>query len=189
MKRVILFTVFIFAVLLVSSYSFANEEDLDPSISPSPTPTLTPKPVDYQLPYSGLLPDSPLYFLKVARDRISDFLISDPLKQAEFDLLQADKRLNAGVSLFDKGKQDLAEVTISKGENYFEKAIQNIETAKKQGQDTSSLLEKIQRSVKKHQEVLKSLEKTAPQNIRAGINSLLKRSRDFENKVINLREK
>ncbi len=187
MKRVILFTVLILIVLFSPKFSFSQEGDLSPSISPSPTPT--PKPVDYQLPYPGLLPDSPLYFLKIGRDRIIDFLISDPLKQAEFDLLQADKRLNAGISLFDKGKADLAEVTISKGENYFEKAIQNIETAKKQGQDTSSFLEKISRSSKKHQEVLKSLEKTAPQNIRAGINSLLKRSQDLEKKVINLREK
>lgn len=179
MRKIILFTVFILTVLLVPSYSLAKEEDLDPSISPSPTPTLTPKPVDYQLPYPGLLPDSPLYFLKIVRDRIIDFLIADPLKQAEFDLLQSEKRFASGIVLLEKGKKELGATTISKGENYFEKAIDNIETANNQGTDTSSLLEKMYRSVKKQQEILK---------VQKDMELLLKRLQGFEKKVIELRE-
>ncbi|MDO8460940.1 MAG: DUF5667 domain-containing protein [bacterium] len=180
MKRVILFTILILAVLFVPSQSFAQEEDLNPSVSPSPTPTLTPKPVDYQLPYPGLLPDSPLYFLKIGRDRIIDFLISDPLKQAEFDLLQAEKRFASGIALFEKEKKELAVTTISKGQNYFEKAIQNIEIAKTQGIDTSSLLEKMYRSARKQQEILR---------VQKGMEPLLKRLQGFEEKVNKLREK
>ena len=180
MKKVILFTILIMAVLLVPSYSFAQEEDSNPSASPSPIPTLTPKPVDYQLPYPGLLPDSPLYFLKIGRDRIIDFLISDPLKQAEFNLLQSEKRFAAGISLLEKGKQKLSEITISKGENYFAKALQNIETAKSQGINTLSLLEKMYRSVRKQQEILE---------VQKGMGPLLKRLQGFEEKVNKLREK
>src|SRR5260370_38981843 len=65
--------------------------------------------MDYQLPYPGILPDNPLYELNALRDRIYGFLISDPLKKSEFDLLQADKRLAVGISLFNKGKKELAE--------------------------------------------------------------------------------
>src|SRR3989344_1770388 len=78
------------------------------------------KSVDYDLPYPGLLPDHPLYFLKMMRDSAIGFLISDPLKKAEFDLLQADKRLNSGLYLLhnDKDKNaELAQSTISKGED------------------------------------------------------------------------
>ena len=168
MKKTILITVFLF--FLSSSLSFAQT----PTLIPTPPPK-----IDYQLPYPGLLPDSPLYFLKVARDRIIDFLIADPLKQAEFDLLQSEKRLAAGITLFGKGKKELAITTISKGENYLEKTISNIETAKSQGADTSSLLEKMYRSVKKQQEVLK---------VQKGLESLLERLQGFEEKVIKLRE-
>src|SRR5690242_14285884 len=61
----------------------------------------TPTPVtnDYTMPYPGLLPDSPLYSLKVFRDRVISFFISDPLKRSSFDLLQADKRLEGAYYL------------------------------------------------------------------------------------------
>jgi len=113
---------------------------------------------NYQLPYPGLLPDNPLYFLKAARDRIIEFLISDPLKKAEFDLLSADKRLAVGVALFDKKKYELSETTISKGENYFEDGIKNLDNAKREGRQIDpSLLVNFDLSTKKHKEILGSL--------------------------------
>ena len=58
---------------------------------------LVPSPINYPLAYPGILPDNPLYPLKMLRDRIVFFLINDPFKKAEFNLLQADKRLGAGL--------------------------------------------------------------------------------------------
>ncbi len=113
---------------------------------------------NYQLPYPGLLPDNPLYFLKAARDRIIEFLISDPLKKAEFDLLSADKRLAVGLALFDKKKYELSETTISKGENYFEDGIKNLDNAKREGRQIDpSLLVNFDLSTKKHKEILGNL--------------------------------
>ena len=40
--------------------------------------------VKYELPYPGILPDNPLYFLKQIRDWIMERLITDPLKKIEF---------------------------------------------------------------------------------------------------------
>lgn len=140
------------------------------------------QPEDYQLPYAGILPDSPLYFLKTTRDKIISFLISDSLKKAEFDVLQADKRLQAGVQLVEKGKEDLAEVTISKGENYFEEAISNIEEAKREGKDIKPLQEIMSRSVKKHTAVLELLEKKAGKK-KEQFAAISKRLTGFEKKV------
>lgn len=144
-----------------------------------------PTPVEYQLPYPGLLPDSPLYFLKAIRDKISGFLISDPLNKAEFDLLQADKRLNAGVYLLNKkkAKEGLAQSTISKGENYFEEALGKVREAKKQGMNTEPALRKLSLAAKKHQEVLKNLENKAPRNLKKSFSELRKRVADFEKQV------
>ncbi len=44
---------------------------------------------EYALPYPGILPDNVLYNLKVFRDKVFEFLIIDPVKKADFYLLQA----------------------------------------------------------------------------------------------------
>ena len=143
--------------------------------------------VDYQLPYPGILSDSPLYFLKVTRDRVIGFFISDPLKKAEFDLLQADKRLNVGVYLFAKDKKDLAESTISKGENYFDDEIKNLRLAKQQGMEINYLVSNTSRSLKKHAEVLSQLKKQTKGSLKKKFEILEKRILDFEKQVDQLK--
>lgn len=147
--------------------------------------------VEYTLPYPGILPDSPLYFLKATRDRIVGFLISDPLKKAEFNLLVADKRLNSGIFLFNKGKNKYSLVisTVSKGENYFEEAINKTEEAKKQGMDTNDILRRLSDSSNKHLEVLKSFEKTLGKDFKEETVSLRKRIEDLKKRVDLLRLK
>lgn len=141
------------------------------------------KKVEYQLPYPGLLPDNPLYFLKALRDAVIDFLISDPLKKADFYLLAADKRLNAGVYLVNtKNKYDLAESTISKGENYFEKAIAKTKEAKTQGMDIEGIKNRLLVSSQKHQEVIMDL-MTKNSKIKESFTTLLKRAENYEKQV------
>ena len=139
--------------------------------------------IDYELPYPGLLPDNPLYFLKMVRDRVVSLLISDPRKKAEFDLLQSDKRLNAGVYLFNKKKFKDAVSIVSKAENYFEQALQKTKEAKAQGMKTSEMTNKLINSSKKHKEVLKSLEEKSPQNFKSNFNIQLQRVDKFVEEI------
>src|SRR5258708_61565 len=100
---------FLIAVLLLcllASFSqnavYADDSaSLSPSIMPaiSPIITMENKEIQYELPYPGILPDNPLYFLKTFRDTIVLFLISEPWKKADFDLQQADKLVNASIYL------------------------------------------------------------------------------------------
>lgn len=165
--------------LLVFLFSFSA------SFAEVSSPTPTPK-VNYELPYPGLLPDSPIYFLKIIRDKTVNFLISDPKKKAEFYLLQADKRLNAGIYLFNKGKVSMSLSTISKAENYFEQALQKIKEAKGQGMETTEITNKLIDVTKKHQEVLKSLEKKSPKNFKSNFNQELQRVDKFAEEAIAL---
>ncbi|MBI3385845.1 hypothetical protein HY031_02040 [Candidatus Gottesmanbacteria bacterium] len=122
--------------------------------------TLTPTPtkVDYALPYPGILPDNPLYFLKAIRDRILDFLIVDPAKKAEFYVLQADKRLGMGAVLFEQGKAQLSEDTVSKGEKYLVQALGSAQSLKNSGKEIPGyLLDRLTKSAAKHEEILKEL--------------------------------
>jgi len=149
-------------------------------ISPVPTPQ-----VSYELPYPGLLPDSPLYFLRIIRDKTVDFLISDPLKKAEFDLLQADKRLNAGIYLFNKNKRktSLALSTISKAENYFEQALGKMGEARIQGRNINEMERNLRNALKKHKQELEYFVKKVNVNFKAGFEKELKRVTGFEERL------
>lgn len=111
--------------------------------------------VDYQLPYPGMLPDNPLYFLKQIRDWILDKLIMDPVKKAEFYILQGDKRLVMGTMLNTSGKVVLGEQVISKGEKYMYNAVQSLLAMKAKGQNVPGyLVDQLTKSLAKHTEVI-----------------------------------
>lgn len=190
MKRLFfLFSLFFFFFIYTSkvSVSFAEVDAQRDIYTASQAAAPTPTPVDYQLAYHGLLPDNPLYFLKVLRDRLIDFLIADPLKKAEFYLLQADKHATAGVALFVKGKRRLAESTISKGENYFEAGIVKLSEAKKQGTDTKNLSERYTVSLQKHKELVTGLIRQSGGDVKKKLEHALVRLKNFEKQVASLR--
>lgn len=145
------------AFLVFVTYTYASN-----LVSPTPSPTI-PSSVSYELAYPGILPDNPLYVFKVARDVIVGFFISDPLKKAQFDLLMADKRLNAGVYLSDEKqtpKRDgqIADV-VSKGENYFFDAVSEVRKAVGKNEVVSPVIGNMSLSIQKHLEVIAALEK------------------------------
>ena len=179
--KTLLFAVLIFLFVLNPNSSFAQDS--------SATSSGKSKKVEYTLPYPGILPDSPLYPFKALRDRIVSFLMSDPAKKAEFNLLSADKRLNAGVYLFAKGesKQKLAHSTISKGANYFEQGISQLELLKKQNYPLDSLIQKYQLASYKHQEVLRELIRKSKGDIQKGLSATEERIENFQNRLNKLR--
>ncbi len=150
------------------------------------SPTAQPK-VNYSLPYPGILPDHPLYSLKMLRDRLVDFLIRDPLKKTEFLILMADKRLGAGKTLIESQKADLGQTTINKGEDYLLRAIETARLAKEQGKDTSGLTEKLESSIAKHLEVLGEVLQKAPEQAKPGLQNALKNSRKGYQRVLELK--
>lgn len=112
--------------------------------------------INYELPYPGILPDNPFYFLKVMRDGIVKFLINDSLKKAQFSLLVAEKRMYAGKLLVDKGKDELAITTIAKSNNYLDEALLAIRMVKKQNPkspDVKLFLQQFKSATLKHLEI------------------------------------
>lgn len=144
MKKILL-AIFIFVfTLFLQKNTLAQTASLSGNI----------KHVEYNLPYPGILPDSPLYFLKVVRDNLLDLFITDPLKKADYTLLMADKRLTSANALIDKKNYSLAITTLSKAENYFDRAIQNAAKAKGEGKDANEILSRLLLSSQKHQEII-----------------------------------
>jgi len=88
-----------------------------------PVSVLANSGVEYNLPYPGVLPDSPLYVLKVARDNVVSFFIRDPKQKAFYLLFLSDKRLAAGEILVKNNKTDLGITTVKISQEYYTKAV------------------------------------------------------------------
>jgi len=121
--------------------------------------------IDYQMPYEGkVLPDSPLWVFKAARDRIWYFITASPLKKAELALLFSDKRLVSAKILFERKKPDIAISTLVKGEKYLEVAVGQEAIARSQGYDTSVFLERLAVASLKHRQMVESLIPLVPED-------------------------
>lgn len=115
----------------------------------------------YTLPYPGILPDNPLYKLKVLRDRINVSLINDPVKKADFYLHQADKQMAMIPLLLDKQQYVLASQTAYKAEhNVTELTFVYKKIGSKPNKE---MYEKIEKATRKHQEILLAGMKKAPE--------------------------
>lgn len=122
------------------------------SVSPAPTPKL-----EYFFPYPGILPDSPLYNLKMVRDKLWLWLTTDSLSRTNLLLLYADKRLGAGKALIEGNKTALGVTTLTKAEKYLEKAIVEAKRMKGKRTDTGQVSEKLGKAVLAHREILTTL--------------------------------
>lgn len=114
---------------------------------------------DYSLAWPGILPDSPLYKIKVLRNKIIEKMILTPVKRIEFDLLMADKTIYASKLLLEKREIAKAKETALKGENYYSMLVQDYNKAIQQGKKIPlELDQKITFAAQKHQQIFKELE-------------------------------
>ncbi len=145
-------------ILLVSISPLFYFQTYSQQIQPTTTKVV------YILPYPGILPDNPLYFLKAARDKILDFITRDNLQKAQLYLLLSDKRAAMAILLVKEGKDSLAVSTISKAEKYALKIPQLLQAAKEQGSAASAeFISKVKLSNAKHKEIIDDFYKSFPQ--------------------------
>lgn len=173
MKKILILALALLVFFYISpivSILYAESESTDSAVAER---------ANYNLPYPGILPDNPLHFLKAARDRIILFLISDPLKKTEFNLLTSDKRIYAARLLADKNKDEQAISTLSKSNNYFHQAIASVSEAQRVGKNVDAVLHNLEQSIKKHQEVLSIIQKQVSKQFSNQLQHELKRLEEF----------
>lgn len=140
--------------------------------------------VSYDLPYPGILPDNPLYFLKALRDNLINIFITDPLKKAEYDLLMADKRLASANALIDKKNYSLSITTLGKSGNYFDQAIQLAQQAKTQNENaTKGFLDRLYTASEKHQQVIYQMSLRVNKETKYNLELLQVRAKNFQDTV------
>jgi len=112
---------------------------------------------DYFLPYPGLLPDHPLYSLKMLRDKLGLWFVGGGAAKAEKLLFYSDKRVAAALILMQENKPEAALVTMSKAEIYFDLALNEFGGADKRGENVNELRERMVKANLKHREVLEGI--------------------------------
>jgi hypothetical protein len=116
--------------------------------------------IDYTLPYPGILPDSPVYIVKTIRDKLATFLISHPVKKAEFSRNLSDKQIASALTLAEQKKDiTLIETSLREAENYLRIALSKTREAKIQGIESADSLKKLMNANRKHLEVISDIEK------------------------------
>lgn len=139
--------------------------------------------IDYVLPYQGkILPDSPFWFIKAARDRIWLFFTKDNVKRSELNLLFSDKRLISSQILFEREKAELASSTLEKAERYLKRAYEEEKIARENGKDTANLVLKISNASLKHRA---KIEGVIFPLVPAGLKPEIIKSLDYSKRVYN----
>lgn len=116
-------------------------------------PIISSTEVQYTLPYPGVLPDSPWYFLKIIRDGVTLTVVRNEPERSFYEVFLADKRIAAAERLFAKGKFPLAAVTAMKAEEFLREAVDRNFDKKKH----SDLIAKIAVAKTKHREILRKI--------------------------------
>jgi hypothetical protein len=146
----------LFLFTTVTAYA-QNESGL--YMTPKPSPSL-----EYALPYPGILPDHPLYFMKNMRDKILIFFSRDLLKKSQLKLLLSDKHLVMGQILSGMGKNELSVKTLTHGEKYLLESVYHLSELKKTGTIPVNLTDKYALAAKKHQEVIVEMKEGTSDN-------------------------
>lgn len=150
------------SVSAIAVNAAVNVKVTSPTATPAPAmvetvSTTTTVKTEYELPYPGILPNNPLYFLKQFRDWLLEKLIVDPIKKAEFYLLQSDKRLNMSILLAANNAEALSNTAISETEVFMGQSIAMLTTLKDQGKEIPAyLIDRLEKSMSKHVEILRA---------------------------------
>lgn len=156
---------FILVFIGFSNKTFAQEVSPTPSVAPTQTP------VKYDLAFPGMLPDNPLYKLKILRDKITLGLISDPMKKMDYYLLLADKGILASAMLIDKKEANLAIQTAYKAENNYTLLTYELKGLRKKPNE--KYFKKLETAALKHQQVLASLEKKVSKDQKKSLEQII----------------
>lgn len=140
----------------ISDRELSNTEDIEEK-------------VDYYLPYPGILPDHPLYWLKMFRDRIMLTLTKNPVDKYGRLLLYADKRVGAAKVLVEGGKAELGVTTATKAGKYLEQAINEFKGINDPGKATPEERERLLKAGMKHEEVLNAILDKVPDQSRPAL--------------------
>ena len=144
---------------------------------------------NYHLPYPGILPDHPLYIVKMVRDRLVEWLTFDKLKKVELFEMYADKRMGAARVLIEGGQAELGVETARKAVMYQERAVKKARELKKEGRDIGDVANQIEKATAKHEQVLSTVDEKAAKQGEEGLSKVKEKVRENRRMVLEVLER
>lgn len=140
-------------------------------------PSVFAQTTDIELPSPGLLPDSPIYFLKPLSEKVRGLFIFGEDSKALYALTLADKRLSEAKALSDKGKDDLASDTAEQAGKENENAQEHLAKAESEGKDVTAVVERLAANSARQQAVLAKVLEKVPEQAKAAIQRAMEMSK------------
>lgn len=135
------------------------------------------------------LPDDPLYQAKRQTETAQLNAAFDPLEKATLHTKYAGERLAEVKAIISKGKPEFAGGLIKDYEKAIGGATDEINRAQVQGRDVSEALAAVERSTKKHTEVLTDLLGKVPEEARPAIQRAIEVSQHGRNTALDRLER
>lgn len=144
---------------------------------------------NYYLPYPGILPDHPLYFVKMVRDRIVSWLTFDGREKVRLLELYADKRLGAAKALIEGNQGELGLETAQKAVRYQERAVEKVKKMKEEGKEVGEVANQLEKATAKHEQVLSSIEEKTAMQGQDAVGEIKERVRQNRRQVLEVLER
>ena len=144
---------------------------------------------DYDLPYPGMLPDNPLYFVKMLRDRVKLMLVGEDLEKINLLLFYADKRIAAADALLREGQVSLAEITAHKAEQYMGQAMSMLRDFNEEEKSKNiDLFWKFYRSATIHNELINQMSLMVEGDARVSMEKVVKNCDVYRAEIMGILE-
>lgn len=141
--------------------------------------SLESKEIEYELPYTGILPDHPLYMLKQARDKVWLFIAREPIKKAELLLHISDKKAAMASLLSQKGAWSKSVEIMLESENDFHMVFEYAARSEEIGAaPTEDFIQKMKLSNQKHRQIIEDLLASTPDGERKVLEEVLKQNEE-----------
>jgi hypothetical protein len=119
--------------------------------------------VEYQLPYPGILADSPLYVVKRLRNAYLIWSAKDSYAKSVEYLEQSDKKLAMSRPLLAKGKLKMSVEMVDQSNDLLQESINEYQKIEGNEEEKRAHLEKLRTAAKKHKIEIETLMKNVPQ--------------------------
>lgn len=150
-------------------------------LTASDTINIDQREVAYTLPYSGLLPDHPLYPFKRIRDWIQITTTRDLAKRAERSLVITNRMVSEARGLAEKGKDGAAYDHLYAAHERFLTTLTYLQEHKAQGGEyPERILLELELSNQKHKEIIGELMKQAAQTEIEDVQRLLRKNSEVQ---------
>lgn len=134
----------------------------------------------------GVTPDSKLYGLDLAFERLRDLFAFSDVGKVKVALAHAEERLAEAKAMVDKKKADLAGKAAERAADKLSKALDRVESAKAKGKDVTDTARRVEEATSRHITVLQGVLEKVPEQAKDAIQRAIDVSQRGHDKALEM---